>query len=237
MTSKARQKIDPTVRDMFDPEVDRPDHDQLLVSLFDDDLLVSLLMDLHQAKPLKQFTPESRFRLREGFGNTSSVISYEKAVELTGVKPRWSTTSAIRLEGKRLEVPLEYSSNGRFGRIVGFADVAVAYTVMGWPQVYEDGTKHTWGASEAQWCAVIEVKSAWPTVGNLVRQLQLYRYSTPVGLTERQRLNVVVGPDSSVSDILSEHGYRMVTFKAGGTEFEVVPAAPKVAVERQHGEF
>lgn len=237
MTSKARQKIDPNVRDMFDPEVDRPDHDQLLVRLFDDEVLLRLLTELHQVKPLQPFTEASRFSVRSDHGK-SSTVSFADAVKLTGVKPRWSTTSPIRLAGKRLEVPLEYSSDGRFARLVGFADIAVAYAVVGWPVIWEDLGKYTWDASEGSWCAVIEVKSAWPTVGNLVRQLQLYRYSTPVGLADRRRLNVAVGPDNSVAEILGEHSYRLVSFVAGGGEFRVEPEAVKAAaVEGQPGEL
>ncbi len=241
MTSKARQKIDPSIRDMFDAEVDRPDHDKLLMTLFSDEAaLHALLTELHDAKPLPPFTPESKFRVIDYYGGKSGVISYAEAVERTGVKPSWVDSSPIRLELKRLEQPLEYSSGdtGRYARIVGFADIVLAYTVVGWPDVVEPHHRQfVWGKNEKKHCAVIEVKSAWPTVGNLVRQLQLYRFSDPVGISERQRANVVVGPDGSMNEVLCEHHYRLVTFDQAGQSFQLLKNVAPTVRKAQPGQF
>lgn len=243
MTSRARQKVDPNIRDMFDPEVERPDHDKLLTTLFNDQAsLHALLMAAHDVKPLKPFDESSRFRLFPWAPSHGKKfwLSYAEATEKTGVAPVWTATSGVRITSTRLEVPLEYSnSDGRYGRVIGFIDIAVGYQLIGWPSVQEQESSFEWARNEPDHCAMIEVKAAWPTVGNLVRQLQLYRYSSPLSYGNRKRLNIVVGPDDSMNDVLCAHGYRLATFDSAGTAFRLVPGTVATAApeERKHGEF
>lgn len=222
MTSKARQKIDPQTKDMFDPEVERPDHDKILTTLFsNDDALLSLLADLHQPAPLKPFTPESRFRVAHfGYGARTTVIDLAEAVSKTGVTPSWVSDSPIRIVGKQLEVPmLWYSEHQRSSRIMGFCDIAVRYQIVEWPSicVTEKGAYH-WEHNAELHYALIEVKAVWPTVGNLIRQLNLYRHSSPLGHQGKESL-IVVGPDVSMNEVACQHHYRLATFDSSGTKF------------------
>lgn len=128
MSSKARQKIDPQIRDMFDAEVDRPDHDRILTTLFGNDIaLHSLLVELHKPKEFQPFNEASRFRLNHDF-YSDTFMTYAEAVEKTGVEPKWISKSPINIVRKRLEVPmLWWSNNDRYSRIIGFVDIALQY--------------------------------------------------------------------------------------------------------------
>lgn len=228
MSSKARQKIDPQIRDMFDAEIDRPDHDRILTTLFGNDTaLHALLVELHKPKEFQLFNEASRFRVNNDF-YSDTFISYAEAVEKTGIEPKWISKSPINVIRKRLEVPmLWWSNNDKYSRIIGFVDIALQYEKINWPSITQNREgKCFWQKQSDQFTAILEVKGGWPTVGNLIRQLNLYSAATVQGF-DGSLVRIAVGPDSSTNEILGEHGYRLVTFDAGLTNFELVPGITK----------
>lgn len=239
MSSKLRQKIDPQIRDMFDSEIDRPDHDRILTNLFSDELTIhSLLKAFHRPKSFEPFTQASRFKLTSSV-YPDQVLNYEEAVSRTGVTPEWVCQSPIQISRKQLEVPMFLSSeNGRSSRIIGFVDIGIQYFVIGWPTVDKnrDG-KFFWKRTEEPHHAIIEVKGAWPTAGNLIRQLNLYRTASASGLYGPQA-RMVVGPDASTNDLLCEHDFRLATFDSSLTKFELISSniKPKASA-RIEGQF
>ncbi|MBK1684844.1 hypothetical protein [Rhodoferax fermentans] len=218
MAGSARQKIDPQIRDMFDLEVDKPDHDRILTTLFGDDgTLLRLLEELHGLEKLSPFTTESEFNVFSDQG-LFKVISYDAAVEKTGITPTWERASPVRMSSKQLEVPMLWASE-RSSRIIGFCDIGISYQLVKWPELYATTRgEYSWRRNVVQRHALIEVKGAWPTVGNLVRQLNLYRHSRPVELTGHCQL-LLVGPDASMNEIACQHQYRLATFDASGKTF------------------
>jgi hypothetical protein len=144
MASTARRKIDTQTQQMFDVEVDRPEHDQILTSLFNSDSqLEKLLISIHGAQPLLPFTKDSLFKVRApGYKIHNSQISLAEAVQLTGVTPSWSSLSPVRIRRKAIEVLMNYSTSdrGNYSRLIGFIDLAVAYEVAEYP--YIDQTEH-----------------------------------------------------------------------------------------------
>lgn len=118
---------------MFDSEVDRPDHDLILTTVFrDEETIHSLLMALHRQQSLEPFTQASSFKLTDNV-YPDAAISYADAVSRTGIAPEWVSQSPIRITQRQLEVPmLWFSDNGRSSRVIGFVDIGVQYVVIGW---------------------------------------------------------------------------------------------------------
>ena len=232
MASNARKKVDSQTMQMFDPEVDKPEHDAVLVKLFQDEAaIVSLLTELHSLKPLEPFTQESVFATGAPYApGCNQFVSFNRAVDLTGVEPSWESNSPIRLTHKSIEVLMNYTPDaaGRYSRLMGFMDIGVSYQVMTMPyiELSSSTNRYHWSAENLQYCALFEVKSAWPTSGNLIRQLNLYRRSVTSGFhvsIGASYKHLLVGPDESMNDLANQHGYRLVTFDSSGERFKLVP--------------
>ena len=241
MSSTARKKIDPRTIDLFDKEVDKPEHDQILVRLFqDDEQLDRLIFELHGSPLRPSFDAASTFKVYDRHGTRMADVNLEKAIELTGVTPVWKSKSQFQVTHKSMEVLLNYSTNeyGKYSRLIGFIDIGVAYKETLFPTISigEKNIAH-WTADFKTHTALFEVKSEWPTAGNLIRQLNLYRYADPVGFSGLQK-NILVGPDDSMRELASQHGYRLVTFNEAGDTFTLSPAvAKKINPQRNAGEF
>lgn len=104
---------------------------------------------------------------------------------------------------------------GQLERIVGYADVLVETEIPSVTPKYVpssppsgedvfDGFEITWTKNGAP-RVLVEAKAELPTVGELMRQIQLYR-------TAFRGHFVVVSPDSSYADILSEQGVTFVKY-------------------------
>ena len=232
MVGNARKKVDSQTMQMFDPEVDKPEHDAVLVNLFQNEAaIVSLLTELHGLEPLEPFTQQSLFATGAPYApGSNQVVPFNRAVDLTGVEPSWESNSPIRLSHKSIEVLMNYSSDsaGRYSRLIGFMDIGVSYQVMTMPYIELSAStnRYHWAAENLHYCALFEVKSAWPTSGNLIRQLNLYKKSIPSGFhvsIGASYKHLLVGPDETVNDLANQHGYRVVTFDASGERFNLVP--------------
>ncbi len=252
MTNATRYKIGAETAKLFDREVDNADHDKVLVSLFrDEGVLSSLLAELHGAKPLSQPSQASMPVVR---CRTSPVrernLEFSEAVDLAGVAPRFSSESPIRLKKKAIEVLMNFSSSGsvKNSRLVGFVDFGVRYEVLYFAYVSEmvpfgvvingkfsrapelSETSYSWSCESESFSSLFEVKAVWPSAGNLIRQLNLFKSSSAEGFGNNPDF-IVVGPDDSVADLVHAHGCRLVTFDANCENFKLMPSP---AVQRSY---
>lgn len=232
MVGAARRKVDTQTQQMFDPEVDKPEHDKILTRLFEDDeVLKRLFMDRHKITGMLQpFTEASTFVVKRNVNDYNRTpereVTYAEAVQMTGTKPTWRDMHPIRIHGKMLEAMMIFSNeDGKYSRIIGFVDICVSYSVATMPYIVKsyNGEQFFWTSDKVQPLAVIEVKSAWPTAGNLLRQLNLYSQSSPKTFGGTVRYQYVVGPDDSVNDLVNQHGWRVVTFDQALENFVLVP--------------
>ncbi|GAC1355797.1 MAG: hypothetical protein NVSMB34_09390 [Variovorax sp.] len=140
---------------------------------------------------------------------------------MTGKAPSWKSLSSIRIVKKQMEVLLDDVSNsGRSSRLLGFIDIGVSYEVVKRPFVEKDSKSHTWAIDNDRRSLLIEIKSAWPTVGNLIRQLNLYSACVPRGFSGACDY-LLVGPDDSMNEIAQAHGYRLATYDSTATHFKL----------------
>ncbi|HQC95144.1 MAG TPA: hypothetical protein PK306_05510 [Aquabacterium sp.] len=245
MSSTARQKVDRQTMSLFDPEVERPDHDRILTTLYEDqEALEQTLADLHDLKPLMPFSSSDRFAVHDenhhsADGKRADVVSLDDAVQMTGVPPSWSSLSPVRIERKRLEVLMHLWSSERSSRLIGFVDMCVRYRIVHSPTLWRENGKVFWQTRGADRMAMIEVKGQWPSTGALIRQLNLYSACTADGFdaTHSTRDRIVVGPDDSVHSVVSGHGYRLVTFSGAPLTFRVSPAIRRPETKPVPGVF
>ena len=234
MASTARQKVDRQTLQLFDHEVDKPEHDEILTALFNaPDTLARLIAEAKALPPLTTVTDATTVEVRherEPYAGapTSWTTTGAEACTLAGAAPTWKSLVPVRVRRKEMEVLMNYAtSEGRSWRLIGFVDMAIQFDALSDALVTKTSAKeHNWHKPTRPGIALVEVKSAWPTAGNLLRQLNLYRASYPAGFTMGGRpLLFVVGPDDTMNDLVCAHGYRLVTFERGDTwRFNLVPA-------------
>lgn len=241
MTSTARKKIDTRTLELFDKEVDKPEHDQILVRLFqDDEQLDRLIYELHGSPVRTPFDANSTFSLYDKHGYGHQKIGLKKAIELTGVSPAWKSKSPFQVMRKSMEVLMNYSTDehGKYSRLIGFVDIGVAYKESLYPSlICNEKNETAWSQDFTDHTALFEVKGSWPTAGNLIRQLNLYRWAEPAGF-RGGRKHILVGPDDTMNELAGQHGYRLVTFNADGDVFTLTPGIPKKEPDKRGpGEF
>jgi len=227
MTSNARQKIDGFTRQMFDVEVDKPGHDQVLTAFFQDDAAHErIFSELHQIEPLRPANEYESFKVFDSnVGVWRKRVTFADACKLTGKKPpKWKSLSPYRPVSKQLECLLNYTSDeGRASRLMGFIDVAIRYDILQPPHV-ELGREYRWVVERKKVLALVEVKGEWPSAGNLIRQLNLYRSCWPRSFSDfTERRHLVLGPNDEHNELVNQHGYDLLTFGAAGKEFQLVP--------------
>ena len=145
--------------------------------------------------------------------------------------------SPIRINQRQIEVLLDdWNENGRSKRLLGFIDIGVGYLSLGHPYVLQTGKVCTWSCEKRPGCVLIEVKSAWPTAGNLIRQLNLYKNCAPRGF-HGDRHHLLVGPDESVNQLVNEHDYRLATFDSNVKNFTLIPDTKHKIVELADATF
>lgn len=235
MTGAARKKIDPQTLQLFDSEVDQPEHDDILTTLFrDEDRLLRLIKQLHGLHDLVPPQETDKFDVWHIHKDSShrgaqEIVTSQQAVEMCGgPPPQWQSLSPIRKFEKHLEVPLEYGD--RYSRIVGFIDMVLGYSTVGPLYLVKDHSgKYTWHSDKNHCFLYIEVKSKWPTAGSLLRQLNLYGKciveNPNSGITRKK---IVIGPDESMRDLLEEHGWWLANFNADLSEFRLMQHRKKL---------
>lgn len=229
MSSKARQKIDGQTLQLFDTEVDRPEHDQVVTMLYEDSsTLAELIQGSLGCKSLTHLEDSSVIAVRSWDGSLGGEVvdqlSYSDASRLTGIPATWDSLNPVRIKGKKLEVLMNYSTNhGRSERLIGFVDIGVTYQVVTGMEISREQGRYRWEPQTSSGTCLIEVKAAWPTVGNLIRQLNLYSHSVPVLPATDERHHIVVGPDETMAKTCEEHRWRTAVFENAAKEFRLLP--------------
>lgn len=214
--SAARKKIDNLTMQLFDPEVEKPEHDEIVKRLYaDTEVLQRILTEYHGLKPLVPLEDSDIFDVVDYLDRGErKKVSLAEAVKMTGVRPVFLDTSPIRIGRRQMEVLMNLPTSERSTRLIGFIDIGVLYTIARRPRLVaaQPGHPSHWSRDEDRLVALIEVKSAWPTQGSLMRQLNLYAAANPGGFGELKQARFAVGPDTTTNEILCAHGYRLITF-------------------------
>jgi hypothetical protein len=117
--------------------------------------------------------------------------------------------------GKFLEKVLLTSGTNNYSRIVGYADVTIQVSIpkIECDRIYPNDAHHgiTTGLVESNSFEsfLIEVKSIFPTIGELMRQLNLYR-------TVFKGKICVVAPDCQFKKILKEQNIEFIKYDPAG---------------------
>jgi len=140
----------------------------------------------------------------------------EAAKEFAGNNPRPNP----KITRKELEFVLKSFTghNRQYERIVGYADLLICGALPKIIGQYKEnahngeleeltGLDIIWASDHRGGpCVLVEAKSKLPTIGDLMRQIQLYRTAFPGKI-------VVVSPDDSYASILSEQDVTFVKFE------------------------
>lgn len=204
--AKSREKIQQL--GFWDTEVSKPDHDAVCLWAYENaDLIFRIVCpELFDQPWLKD----------------DVYLGYEKnnqsAIELARTFLNANVRPNPRVFNKTIEYVLKSHTGyqNRMERIVGYADLLIetelprvrpkykAAATRGGDDIF-DGFELTWSREREAPCILVEAKSSLPTVGELMRQIQLYR-------TAFNGKFVVVSPDDSYAQILAEQGVTFVQY-------------------------
>lgn len=203
--AKSREKIQQL--GFWDAEITKPDHDAVCLWAYNNADFI-----------FRTVYPE---RLDQPWSHIYKDQSTdEMAKTFTNANPR----PAPRIFKKTLEYVLKKRTgyNNNIEQIVGYADLMLEIESPQLHPIYkklatnydEDeiaGFELGWSPDGRESRILIEAKSVLPTVGELMRQVQLYR-------TAFSGKFVVVSPDDSYAQILNEQGVTFIqcTLGAGG---------------------
>jgi hypothetical protein len=192
--ASAREKI-PQLG-LWDDEVPKLSHDVIVLWAYEN--AEQLVRAYLAAFPTKDYL--------DTFGEKWGSITNNSGIALADLPPL--PEKPKEFDGKKtLEQVIEQypeNANGRsLPRILGYGDLLITWAapcVQWW---------------EGQWCVshkdagslLVEAKTVMPSLGELMRQLNLYRLV--------YRNVVVVSPDASYQDLLREQGVLFVQYKAG----------------------
>jgi hypothetical protein len=206
--AKSREKIQQL--GFWDPEVTTPDHDTVCLWAYENaDML------FHVSYPDRFNHPwlNEEVHLPNNEESTTAL-----AKKFTCANPRPNP----RVFKRTLEFVLHTHTGyqNKLERIVGYADLLIetevpvvcarykAAETRGGEDVF-DGFEIGWSRSREAPHILVEAKSILPTVGELMRQIQLYR-------TAFKGKIIVVSPDDRYKDILTEQGVTFVKFNRQG---------------------
>ena len=204
--AKSREKIQQL--GFWDPQVTTPDHDTVCLWAYEnaDAIFRTVCPDRFDHPWLKDEVYLGHDKDDEG------AIALARA--FTSENPRPNP----RVVKRTLECVLSSFTGykDRMERIVGYADLIIhtelpyvsprykAATTTGGDDVL-DGFHIAWSRGHEAPVILVEAKSVLPTVGELMRQIQLYR-------TAFNGHIVVVSPDDKYQSILAEQGVTFVKF-------------------------
>jgi hypothetical protein len=139
----------------------------------------------------------------------------DAARELAEAFQRANTRPEPRVHSRSLECVLTSHTGYRdaYQKIVGYADLvvqlALPVVVAQWERRPEgevlQGFTIGWRSDADRYTLVVEAKSQMPTVGELLRQINLYR-------TAMHGSYVVVAPDCNYTEVLREQGVAFVRY-------------------------
>jgi len=204
--AKSREKIQQL--GFWDTEVSKPDHDAVCLWAYEnaDSIFRTVCPERFDQPWLKD---EVHF---DYDNKDQSAIDLARAFTKANPRPN------PRVFKKTLEYVLKSYTGyqDKMERIVGYADLLIetelpgvgprykAATTWGADDIF-DGFGLTWSRDREAPCILVEAKSVLPTVGELMRQIQLYR-------TAFRGKFVVVSPDDSYAQILAEQGVTFVQY-------------------------
>lgn len=233
MTSAARKKIDTQTMQLFDPEVEKPEHDEIVRQLFEGtEELAEMLMGFHGLHRLVPFKESDLIDVvgYQGYSDRTVIktVTIAEAVSLTKIKPTYSDLCPVRIKKRQMEPLMHLPTGDRSSRLIGFVDLGVSYTLVKPPYLVKDdgGSGVHWQKNEERHSALFEVKSVWPTSGALLRQLNLYAAASTSGFGHDGTSRVsmfAVGPDASLNDLICAHGYRLITHDPVSRTFTLQP--------------
>lgn len=200
--SKSREKIQQL--GFWDAEVSKPDHDAVCNWAYENADSI-----FRTVAPERFDRAWSTDEIRRGYFNKSII---EMASAFASANPRPNP----RIFRKTLEYVLKSYTGyqDKMERIVGYADLLIETecprvdpkyrraTNIGWDDEL-DGVELVWSRELDAPRILVEAKSTLPTLGELMRQIQLYR-------TAFGGKVVVVSPDDAYAKILGEQGVIFV---------------------------
>jgi len=203
--AKSRDKIQQL--GFWDTEVSSPDHDAVCMWAYEN--AEKLLKATHPEEFDRRWSAKE-ISIQRAHINKAWV---EEADHFATQNPRPNP----RIFRKELEFVLKsFTGHDRqFERIVGYADLLVCASlpfIIGSYRYNERtgdaeelmGLEIAWNSSQRDApCILVEAKAKLPTIGELMRQIQLYRTAFPGRI-------VVVSPDDSYSMILREQNVKFV---------------------------
>ena len=204
--AKSREKIQQL--GFWDTEVAQPDHDTICLWAYQNAELIS-----KQVFASEYNRPWNNSDITHDHRHTS-----QSAKDLAATFIKNNPRPDPRITKKTLEFVLKsYTGHeGNFERLVGYADllieistptIAPEYTLIddSHSEYIFDGYKVAWRTGVESKRILVEVKAAIPTIGELMRQIQLYR-------TAFREKYVVVSPDARHAQILSEQGVTFIKY-------------------------
>lgn len=198
--AKSREKVQQL--GFWDAEVSKPDHDTVMLWAYDNAEMIvrTVCPDRFDQPWLKDEVLHTY-----GWDNDRFV---QLAREYTNANPRPNP----RICQKTIEYVLKNFTGyqDRIERIVGYADLFIE-TELPAVVVSDDNTQviQVWtkdlGRGQRAPRILVEAKSVMPTVGELMRQIQLYRTAFGGKI-------VVVSPDDQYANLLAEQGVTFIKF-------------------------
>lgn len=195
--ASAREKI-PQLG-LWDDEVPKLSHDAIVLWAYEN---AQLLVESY----LTAFPEKDYYKTFDEKWD-SSVIINNSGRALADLPPL--PAKPTKLHGKKIleqviEQYPEYVNGRSLPRILGYGDLLLKWFA---PRV--EWHNEQWGVAHKEaGSLLVEAKTVMPSLGELMRQLNLYRLV--------YRDIVVVSPDASYQDVLREQGILFVPYKAGG---------------------
>ena len=208
--AKTRDKVQQI--GFWDSEVKNPDHDAVCLWAYNN--AEAIFRIAHPEEFDRDWEPQDIDSPPHNDSQRDSILEATRAFAKSNRRPN------PRISNKSLEHVLRSYTGFRndIERIVGYADLLIEIALPRVTHNYiEQRGKYpdyvfvdcdiTWSSEHRSPRIVVEAKSVLPTIGELMRQIQLYR-------TAFRGKFVVVSPDASYSQILAEQGVLFVQYMA-----------------------
>jgi len=204
--AKSREKVNKQLG-FWDSEVSTPSHDTICLWAYQNPEII-----FRAAHPEMFDHPWQKNEVHLPFQKEDATRDQAKAFADATPRPN------PRITTKTIEYVLKnYTGYGdRFERIVGYADLMIETEIPyisaifkanpnGYGEEVFDQFRIGWSRrADAPWI-LVEVKSVMPTVGELLRQINLYR-------TAFKGKCVLVCPDDTFADILAEQNVTFIKY-------------------------
>jgi hypothetical protein len=193
--ASAREKI-PQLG-LWDDEVPKVSHDKVVLWAYENaERLVRTYLE-----SFPDWDTESALSEKWESGSINYARSGKKLSELPQLPPKPTQLVSKKILEKVIQ---QYPEGGRLlPRILGYADLVIEWRSYRVTWCSED---NQWDINSRERALLVEAKTVMPTLGELMRQINLYRqvYSGVV----------VVAQDASYAEILKEQGVLFIQYRA-----------------------